>query len=158
MQFGWQYAGTVHTPALQNDSCGRSTAVDPGSAMTLMSQATPVDLESLPVRSEHVHARGVPSPLSQFIPPPTKPEESGSGMTASLAGSLSPVHVAGWNGSQHVTWGDNSVSSHKSCARAKGPGTSAGAFPVALSLSGEGPGGHWRGAKGSGGTPRDPLS
>jgi hypothetical protein len=158
----------VHTPALQNDSCGRSTAVDPGSAMTSISQATPVDFESLPVRSEHVQARstfvpeyqfgGVPSPLSQFIPPPTKPEESGSGMTASLAGSLSPVHVAGWNGSQHVTWGDNSVSSRKSCARAKGPGTSAGAFPVALSLSGEGPGGHWRGAKGSGGTPRDPLS
>ena len=36
-----------------------------------------------------------------------------------------------------ITWGDNSVSSCSSCSRAKGPGTSAGAFSMARSLSGE---------------------
>jgi hypothetical protein len=56
-----------------------------------------------------------------------------------------------------ATWGDNSVSSCRSYRRAKGPGTSAGAFPTALSLSGEGPRGPRRGAKGSCGTPRGPL-
>jgi hypothetical protein len=51
----------------------------------------------------------------------------------------------------------NSVSSRKSCGRAKGPGTGAGAFPMAHPLSGEGPRGPRRGAQGSCGTPRDPL-
>jgi hypothetical protein len=54
------------------------------------------------------------------------------------------------------TWGDNPVSSRRSHSRAKGPGTSAGAFPVERSLSGEGPRGPRRGAKGSGGTPGTP--
>ena len=55
------------------------------------------------------------------------------------------------------TWGDNSVSSCRSYGQAKGPGASAGAFPVALSLYGEEPRGPRRSAKGSCGTRRDPL-
>jgi hypothetical protein len=55
-----------------------------------------------------------------------------------------------------LAWGDNSVSSGRSYNRAKDPGTSAGAFPMALSLSGEDPRGLRRGAKGSGGTPGTP--
>ena len=35
------------------------------------------------------------------------------------------------------TWGDTSVSSCRSYSRAKGPGASADAFPMTLSLSGE---------------------
>jgi hypothetical protein len=54
-------------------------------------------------------------------------------------------------------WGDNSVSGRRSYSRAKAPGTSAGAFPMALSLSGEGPSGPQRGAKGSCGTPTSPC-
>jgi hypothetical protein len=59
------------------------------------------------------------------------------------------------------TWGGNSVSSGRSHSRAKGPGTSAGAFPIhpmTPSLSGEDPRGPQGGAKGSWGTPKDPLS
>ena len=58
-----------------------------------------------------------------------------------------------------ATWGDNSVSSCRSYIRAKGPGTSAGAFPIhpmALSLYGKDPRGPRGGAKGSRGTPRTP--
>jgi hypothetical protein len=58
-----------------------------------------------------------------------------------------------------VAWGDSSVSSYSSCSVAKGPGTSAGAFPIhpmALSLSGEDPRGPRRGARGSWGTPGTP--
>ena len=55
-----------------------------------------------------------------------------------------------------VAWGDNSVSSCRSYGRAKGPGASAGAFPTARSLSGEGPRGPRRCAKGSCGTPGTP--
>ena len=51
------------------------------------------------------------------------------------------------------TCGDNSVSSCRSCSLAKGPGTSAGTFPMELSPSKEGPRGPRRGAKGSCGTP-----
>ena len=42
---------------------------------------------------------------------------------------------------RHNDWGDNSVSSCRSYSRAKSPGatSSAGAFPMALSLSGEHP-------------------
>ena len=47
------------------------------------------------------------------------------------------------------TWGDHSVSSCRPYSRAEGPGTSAGLFPMALSLSGEDPRGPRRGAKGS---------
>jgi hypothetical protein len=54
------------------------------------------------------------------------------------------------------TWGDDSVSSCRSSSRATGPGTSAGAFPMELSLSKEGPRGPRRGAKGSCGTPGTP--
>jgi hypothetical protein len=36
------------------------------------------------------------------------------------------------------TWGDNSVSSCRSYSRSTGPGTSAGVFPMARSLTGEG--------------------
>jgi hypothetical protein len=39
------------------------------------------------------------------------------------------------------TWGDSSVSSCRSCSRAEGPGTRAGAFPMAFPS--------WRGSKGS---------
>jgi hypothetical protein len=46
-----------------------------------------------------------------------------------------------------VAWGDNSVSNCRSCSRAKGPGTRAGAFPMARSLSEEGPRGPRRGVK-----------
>jgi hypothetical protein len=55
-------------------------------------------------------------------------------------------------------WGDNAVSSCRSYSRAKGPGTIyiAGAFPVALSLSGEGTRGPPRGARGCRGTPGTP--
>jgi hypothetical protein len=53
-------------------------------------------------------------------------------------------------------WGDNSVVGCRSCSRAKGPGTSVGAFPVELSLSGENTRGPRRGAKGSCGTPGTP--
>jgi hypothetical protein len=49
--------------------------------------------------------------------------------------------------------GDSSVSSCRSYSPAKCPGTSAGTFPVALSLSGEDPRGLRRGSKGSCGTP-----
>ena len=52
-------------------------------------------------------------------------------------------------------WGDNPVSSC-SYSEPKGPGTSAGAFPMARSLSGEGPRGPGRGAKGSYKTPGTP--
>jgi hypothetical protein len=55
-----------------------------------------------------------------------------------------------------AAWGDNSVSGHGSCSRANGSGTSAGAFPMALSLCGEGPRGPRRGAEGSCGTPGTP--
>jgi hypothetical protein len=56
-----------------------------------------------------------------------------------------------------VRWGDNSVNNCGSYGGAKVAGTSAGAFPVALSLSREDSRGPPRCAKGSGGT-RDPLS
>jgi hypothetical protein len=55
-----------------------------------------------------------------------------------------------------LAWGDNSVSSCGSYSPATGPGTSAGALPMGLSLSGEGLGGPRRGAKGSCGTPGTP--
>ena len=57
-----------------------------------------------------------------------------------------------------ATWGDNAVSSGGSYGRATGPGTSAGAFPMELFLSGEGARGPRRGTKGSCGTPGTPLS
>ena len=44
------------------------------------------------------------------------------------------AHAAGV---EHVAWGDNSVRGRRSYRRDKGPGTSAGAFPMALSLSAE---------------------
>ena len=49
------------------------------------------------------------------------------------------------------------MSSCRSYSRAKGPGTSAGAFPMALSLSGEGPRGSSTGCEGVLWDPRDPL-
>jgi hypothetical protein len=61
------------------------------------------------------------------------------------------------------TWGDNSVSSCRSYSRAKGPGTSAGTFPIALILYGydpRGPG-FWRRYQGvlwGRRDPRDPLA
>ena len=55
-------------------------------------------------------------------------------------------------------WGDNSVSSCRSYSGAKGPGTSAGVFPMALSLSGEGPRWFSTGCQGVLWDPRDPLS
>ena len=56
-----------------------------------------------------------------------------------------------------LSWGDNPVSSCRPFTRATGPGTSAGAFPMALSLSGEDPRGPRLGAKGSSGTPGAPA-
>ena len=55
-----------------------------------------------------------------------------------------------------LTWGDNSVSSCRSYSRAEGPGTSAGAFSTARSLSGENSRGPRWCAKGSCGTPGTP--
>jgi hypothetical protein len=50
----------------------------------------------------------------------------------SLVGTQIGVPIRSW---PSVTWDDNSVSSCRSYSRAKGPGTSAGVFPMALSLS-----------------------
>ena len=55
-----------------------------------------------------------------------------------------------------ATWGANTVSSCRPYSRAKGPGTSAEAFPTARSLAGENTRGPRRGAKVSGGTPWTP--
>jgi hypothetical protein len=56
-----------------------------------------------------------------------------------------------------LAWGDSPVSSCRPCSLAKGPGASAGAFPMVLSLSGGGGGGGSKGSssgcQGSCGTP-----
>jgi hypothetical protein len=82
-------------------------------------------------------------------------------VAAAAAGHVPAAHVPDERGgaarraaARVAAWGDNAVSSCRSYSRAKCPG----AFPVALSLSGEGPRGPRRGAKGCCGTPGAPLS
>ena len=71
---------------------------------------------------------------------------------ARLRSTTDCIYKLDWSAS----WGGNSVSSCRSYSAAKGPATSAGAFPMVLSLSGEDPRGPRRGAMGSCGTPGAP--
>ena len=74
-------------------------------------------------------------------------------MTATSSARATPCSKTSQRSGRSGTWGDHSVRSCRSCTRAEGPGTSAGAFPMALSLSGEDSRGPRRDAKGSCGTP-----
>ena len=69
-------------------------------------------------------------------------------MRAAAAGSAAAI----------ATWGDYSVSRCRSHSGAKGPSTSAGAFPMALPLSGEDPKGPQRGSQGVLWDPQDPFA
>jgi hypothetical protein len=78
-----------------------------------------------------------------------------------LGGGLASVRISRGGGDIEAVQdlGDNSVSSCRLCSRATGPGTtSAGVFPVALSLSGEGPRRSSTGCEGGLWDPQDPLS
>ena len=82
----------------------------------------------------------------------------GSGFDLHMVRTLSSDGAWLAAGSPPTRWGDNSVSSRRSYTRATGPGTSAGAFPIALSLSGDDSRGFSTGCQGVLWDPRDPLS